>query len=190
MYAVGAAKCPNCGSTERTDGRGGSVLPSLTVACANSGCRYVGRERRVYLRTAAPGVLEMPRLVCVGCGLDMPTLTPWPPVNDSEDTTMPKITRHGGATNAAANAEDVPGAPPAVESGEGEQPSAGSSSETSTGSRPQSSEPSVPATRKRARTTGNRSGRARTGSSSARSTDGGPEDGTSETTSAGDEAAE
>jgi len=108
VYAVGAAKCPHCGSTERTSRAGGAVLPSVTVACGTSACQYEGRERRVHLRTAAPGVLEMPRLVCAGCGFDMPTVTPWPPVTDSEDEQMPKITVHGGPSIAGASVVDEP----------------------------------------------------------------------------------
>ena len=63
------------------------------------------------------------------------------------------------------------------EGGEGSSP--GSSSETSTETPQQSSEPSSKPTTSRARTTGSRSKKARTGSSSARSTGGGPETGTS-----------
>jgi hypothetical protein len=176
VYSVGAAKCPNCGSAERTDGAGGAVLPSVTVACGNEGCRYAGRERRVHLRTAAPGVLEMPRLVCAGCGYDMPTVTPWPPVTESEEDTVPKITVHGGPSYAA----DIPAEPDADESAEGsEQPSAGSSSETSSEKSETSPETSSPAPQKRARTTGSRSKKAATGSSTAHSTGGGQTDATS-----------
>lgn len=183
-YTVGAAKCPQCGSTARTDRAGGTVLPSLTVACGNAVCRHAGRERRVHLRTAAPGVLELPRLVCAGCGLDMPTVAPWPPVTDAEED-MPKITVHGGASHAA----DIPAEPePEVEESAegGEDVSAGSSSETSSEKEPTSPEPSETPTPSRARTTGSRSKKAATDkASSARSTGGDPEDGTSDS----DEAA-
>jgi len=175
-YTVGAARCPHCGSTERTEGRGGAVLPSLTVECANGACPHAGKRRRVHLRTAAPGVLEMPRLVCAGCGYDMPTVAPWPPVNESEDD-MPKITVHGGASNAA----ELPEPEPVDETSEegGEDVSAGSSSETSSEKEPSSPATSKPETPKRARTTGSRSKRARTADSSAPSTAGGPEADTS-----------
>ncbi|MEV0526044.1 hypothetical protein AB0I66_21645 [Streptomyces sp. NPDC050439] len=99
-YTVGAEKCPQCGSTERAEKPGGAVLPSVTVACGNTACTYEGRERRVHLRTAAPGVLERPRLVCTGCGLDMPTVTPWPPAPEPEEETMPKISTQGGPSIA------------------------------------------------------------------------------------------
>jgi len=176
-YSVGAAKCPNCGSTERTERAGGAVLPSVTVACGTGGCRYEGRERRVHLRTAAPGVVELPRLACIGCGFEMPTVTAWPPVTDSEDSSVPKNTVHGGASNAHAEPEAVDET--AVEGGE--EPSPGSSSSTSSVKEPSSPETSEPASLKRARTTGSRSRKGRTGSSSAAGTDGGQETGTSET---------
>jgi hypothetical protein len=81
------------------------VLPSVTVACANDVCRYAGRQRRVHLRTAAPGVLEMPPLVCAGCGLQVPTVAPWPPINEPEDNGMAKVTVHW-ASNALAGLAD------------------------------------------------------------------------------------
>ncbi|WP_159391136.1 hypothetical protein [Streptomyces viridochromogenes] len=168
-YSVGAPRCPNCGSTERTEGRGGAVLPSLTVECGNGACPHVGKRRRVHLRTAAPGVLEMPRLVCAGCGLDMPTVTPWPPVTGSEEDTMPKITVHGGPSYAA----DIPAEPETDEAAEGsEEPSAGSSSETSSPKSDSTPETSETGTRKPARKTASRSKKATTGSSTAPSTDG------------------
>lgn len=173
-YAVGAAKCPQCGSTERTDRAGGTVLPSVTVACSNEVCRFEGRERRVHLRTAAPGVVEVPRLACAGCGFDMPTVTPWPPVAESEDEDMPKITVHGGASNEYAEPEQ------ADEVEGGEESSPGSSSETSSESASTKPEQSDSETRSPARTTGSRSSKGRTGKgSSARSTDGDQAAGTS-----------
>lgn len=174
-YAVGAARCPQCGSTDRVDDPGGSVLPTVTVACGNDVCRYAGKERRVYLRTAALGVLELPPLVCAGCGLHMPTVTPWPPLTDSEDEQMAKITVHGGASNAAEDVPDAEG---------GEDVSAGNSSETSSEKPENSPEPSETPSPSPAPTTASRSKKARTGSSSAGGTDGGQTAGTSETGSA------
>lgn len=171
-YTVGAAKCPQCGSTERTDRAGGTVLPSVTVVCGNTGCLYAGRERRVHLRTAAPGVVEVPRLACTGCGWDMPTVTPWPSPTDPEDD-MAKITVHGGPSNAAADEPE-----------EGEDVSAGTSSSTSSEKEPTSPDKSETDAPKPARTTASRSKKARTESSSAAGTDGGLETGTSETDSA------
>jgi hypothetical protein len=112
------------------------VLPSVTVACANDVCRYAGRQRRVHLRTAAPGVLEMPPLVCAGCGLQVPTVAPWPPINEPEDNGMAKITVHGGpsdALNAATDDEDVLPEDTASAAAEAsEEPSTESSGDTAT----------------------------------------------------------
>ncbi|MFI2349704.1 hypothetical protein ACH492_22155 [Streptomyces sp. NPDC019443] len=111
---------------------------------------------------------------------------------------MPKITRHGGASNAhapetAGAAESTPAeAAPApdrvlhfdkelseeeyaalkkqVEGGD--QPSAGTSSSPSSEKPPTSTEPSETAAPKRAPRTASRSKKGQTGSSSARSTDG------------------
>ncbi len=195
-YSVGAPQCPQCGSSERAQGVG-TVLPSLTVACMAEGCMHHGKPRRVHLRTAAPGVLEMPNLVCAGCGAATPQVPARPDVNEPEDD-MPKIHANREPTNRY---EDEPAhegehGPETVDmpadaavhptSEESEQPSAGSSSETSSEKQPTPSETSKPSPQPPARTTGSRSGKARTGSSSARGTDGGQETGTS----GSDEAAE
>lgn len=107
---------------------------------------------------------------------------------------MPKITRLGGASVAGAtvvggawSSEGDPdvwpepeqaGETPAVEEG-GEESSPGNSSSTSDEKPSTEPETKPLATRKRARTTGSRSTQARTESSSAPGTDGGPADGTS-----------
>lgn len=98
------------------------------------------------------------------------------PVDTEEEDDMPKITRHGGASIAG---EEPEAAPPVSEQEGGEDVSAGKDSSTSSEKPPTTPEPSGSGTPKRARKTASRSGKARTGSSSARSTDGGPEDGTS-----------
>jgi len=152
------------------------VLPSVTVACGTGGCLYEGRERRVYLRATAPGVLELPRLVCAGCGYDMPTVTPWPPVTDSEDDPMAKIRVHGGVSDANAEPEPEPEA--------GEDVSAGSSSSTSSEKEPTSPEPSETPDLSPAPTTGSRSAKGRTAKRTARGTDGGQTEATSASDSA------
>jgi len=108
---------------------------------------------------------------------------------------MPKITVHGGPSIAGAsvvggswsNEGDPDGWPGPEQGDEGsEEPSASSSSETSPekpSSEPKTSEAETP---KRARTTGSRSTKARTGSSSARSTAGDQTEATSETGSTAD----
>ena len=127
------------------------MLPSVTVACGTGGCLYEGRERRVYLRAAAPGVLELPRLVCAGCGYDMPTVTPWPPVTDSEDDPMAKIRVHGGVSDA--NAEEVEAS---EDASTGADSSPASEEEASAPEQAKSDSPP------RARTTASRSKKART----------------------------
>ena len=108
---------------------------------------------------------------------------------------MPKITRHGGPTIAGAsvvaggwsNEGDPDVWPEPAEEG-GEEPSDGNNSSASDEKPSSEPEPSATAPRKRARTTGSRSKKAPTETSSVRGTGGGPEDGTSETDA--DEAAE
>lgn len=97
---------------------------------------------------------------------------------------MPKITRHGGPSNAALpELEYVPGEPlPEIPSSEGAKPldpvpgeeesSPGTSSATSSAKEQTSPEPSEKPLPKRAPRTGNRSKKDRTGSSTARSTGG------------------
>jgi hypothetical protein len=98
---------------------------------------------------------------------------------------MAKITVHGGPSNAATD-EQAAGA--VVEGSE--QPSASTSSETSSEKEQSSPKPSETPRPKRARTTGNRSAKARTATSTAHPTDGDQEDGTSATDSTSDEAGE
>jgi len=38
------------------------------VVCTNPGCTAYGLVRRLFLRTIAPGVVEIPTLVCQACG--------------------------------------------------------------------------------------------------------------------------
>lgn len=92
-YADGLDACPHCGSTEyAVEGVAVSRrLPSfVTVSC--DGC---GRGPwTVRLSGPLPGLIALPALFCASCGSQVQC--PWPPVEDS----MPKITTHGGATNA------------------------------------------------------------------------------------------
>jgi hypothetical protein len=87
-----------------------------------------------------------------------------------EEQVMAKVTVHGGASDALADELEA-----------GEDVSAGTSSSTSSGKDENSPKQSGSEGPSRARTTGSRSGRARTGSSSARGTDGGQETGSSAT---------
>jgi hypothetical protein len=132
---------------------GGLAVPSVAVACLTDYCPARGVERRIMLRVAAPGVLERPALVCASCRLALPELT--------EDHNMPKISVHGGPTVDTPTSDEG-----------GEESSPGSSSSTSSekdSSSPQTSEPAAPSPAPR---TGSRSKKARTGASSAASTDG------------------
>ncbi|MCX4703869.1 hypothetical protein [Streptomyces sp. NBC_01373] len=143
----------------------------------------------------------MALLVCTGCttrysvgAAGCPQCGSSEHVEEGQEP-MPKITVHGGVSIAGASVvggswsnegdPDVWPEPP-VDEEEGEESSPGSSSSTS-GEKPSSEpEPSEKPTPSRARTTGSRSKKAATAKgSSARSTDGGQEDGTSDS----DEAA-
>lgn len=114
-YAVGLAACPNCRSTERTAG-GVAVVPLMAdTACTNSVCGSAGIQRRVVLSRPALGVVELPTLLCAGCGHVLPLAWPGPGVESDGDSMSPKITRKGGASNkrdpenaAAAEPEPTP----------------------------------------------------------------------------------
>lgn len=156
-YAADLSACPHCGAVRA----GGSVLPCVVVRCVRFACPAFDQRRRVVLVQVGPGVLHLPGvLLCALCGGEMERM----------EVTLPKITVHGGPSNAAADGPPSLAAE-AAPSGGGEQPSPGSSSSTSA-ARPQTS----PTTSggeppKRARTTGSRSGGGRRGSSTAGSTD-------------------
>lgn len=176
-YAVGALRCPHCGSAERADGAPvGAVPPMVTVECTTAvGCRFAAGPRRVRLSLLAPGVVELPTLLCAGCGSTL--LITWPDPTAKEDQTMPKITVHGGstdaATDAAVRADDEAAASPDEEGGD--PPSPGNSSSTSTEKPSDTPGTSKPTPRKRTQAA-NRSTKGRTENSSAEPADtSGPE---------------
>lgn len=114
-----------------------------------------------------------------------------------EEGAMPKITRHGGPTIAGAavvggawSSEGDPDVWPEPEQEEGGEESSPGSSSSASDEKPSSEpEPSEQPSPSRARTTGSRSKKAATAkASSARSTDGGPETGTSAADAADEEA--
>jgi hypothetical protein len=118
-YAPDLEQCPHCGSVASVgedEVRPRRLLPARVVACGTKTCPVRGVVRRVGARHAAPGVLERPVLVCARCGGEMQ-----PVDNDGdeeqEEESMPKITVHGGASNA-----DDPDAQPAEEPAQAEQP--------------------------------------------------------------------
>lgn len=78
-------------------------LPAIEVACTRPECPAEGKARRVMLRSAAAGVLEMPvALLCVCCGDHMETVRMWEPPGSDGEGSMAKISAHGGPTDANA----------------------------------------------------------------------------------------
>lgn len=100
---------------------------------------------------------------------------------------MPKITRHGGPSYAADLPDKATKADNGSVAGE-EQSSPGTSSQTSPEKPGSASKTNAGAVSKRARTTGSRTARARTDSSTARSTGTGRTEPTSETDAADHDA--
>jgi rRNA maturation protein Nop10 len=102
-FAVGLDACPHCGGAEYVE-EGVVVsrrLPSFTtVFCA------CGRGPwTIRLSGPLPGLVQLPDLFCASCGSQVQV--PWPPV---EDDVSPKITVHGGPSNAREQAESSPDA--------------------------------------------------------------------------------
>lgn len=102
-FAIGLDACPHCGSTEyETDG---VVIARRFPSFVSVSCTTCSRGPwTVRLSGPHPGLIELPTLFCASCGSQVQV--PWPPVEDS----MPKITVHGGATNARERAESSPDA--------------------------------------------------------------------------------
>ncbi|MBO3751538.1 SAP domain-containing protein [Streptosporangiaceae bacterium NEAU-GS5] len=90
--------CPHCRSTSRG---GGSTLPSVDVECRNQDCRACGTVRHVGLRTAAPGVVELPMFLCSGCGLAMYLVSMWRQPAAGTENDMPKIHADREPTHAS-----------------------------------------------------------------------------------------
>ncbi|MGW6502961.1 hypothetical protein [Nonomuraea angiospora] len=88
----------------------GSRLPFLDVTCPTAGCRAEGVVRRIHLPMIIPGVVEQPTYRCVPCGAVMLPVDAWPALAGTEEN-MPKITAHGGPSNAAAEREHQLDAP-------------------------------------------------------------------------------
>lgn len=98
-YAVGLTTCPHCSSTEVADDSVGRIPIAVTVHCTAEYCEAYGKQRRVVLRRAVMGVVELPTLLCEVCGSHAAVRWPGEPRKEED---MPKITVHGGPTNAAA----------------------------------------------------------------------------------------
>jgi hypothetical protein len=172
-YSVDAPKCPQCGASNPSSDSAARSGRAVTVHCPGQECPAYGVRSVVTHRLAAPGVVERPALHCTECDRALATVT-----GEEEDTDMAKITVHGGASNAAADEPE-----------EGEDVSAGTSSSTSSEKESSSPEQSEKPDESPAPTTASRSGKGRTGKSTARGTDGGQTEATSETGSTDDEEA-
>ena len=84
------------------------MLPSVEVECRNQACRVCGTVRRVGLRTAAPGVVELPAFLCSGCGLAMYLVSMWRLPAAGTENDMPKI----HADREPTYAPDIPAESP------------------------------------------------------------------------------
>ncbi|TGZ14745.1 hypothetical protein DV517_62280 [Streptomyces sp. S816] len=116
---------------------------------------------------------------CPQCGSTIRVNDATQPLEEEQD--MPKITVHGGPSIEGHVVDPETSEVTPIEPEEGEDVSAGTSSSTSSETPSKSTEPSEKPAPSPARPTANRSGKARTASSTARPTDGVPADGTSET---------
>ena len=116
QYAIGLDACPHCGSTEYE--REGVAISRRLPAFASVSCDCGRGPWNIRLSGPLPGLIALPSLFCASCGSQVQV--PWPPV---EDSMSPKITVHGGATNArdTESSPDVSVSPPLVgaEAGQG-----------------------------------------------------------------------
>lgn len=104
-YAEGLDACPHCGGTEfEQEGIVASVrrLPLLVSVSCDCG----RGPWQLRLPQVLTGLVQIPQLHCASCGRQVQV--PWPP---AEEDMSPKITVHGGATNAREQAEPSPDAP-------------------------------------------------------------------------------
>lgn len=93
--------CPHCGSVEYT--QEGVVVARRLPAFVTLTCVCGRGPWQFRLPVVATGLVQLPALHCASCGSQV--RIPWPPTEDA----MPKITRHGGPTNAR-DAESSPDA--------------------------------------------------------------------------------
>jgi hypothetical protein len=80
-------------------------IPTVEVACANSGCSRHGITTWVRLTPAAVGFAVLPVLVCTRCGHHAVTVRPWrpglvvvadtSPEETSTPTPVPAVARRG-----------------------------------------------------------------------------------------------
>lgn len=103
-YAEGLDACPHCGGTE-FEQEGAVVSTKRLPLLVSVSCGECGRGPwQLRLPLVVTGLVQIPSLFCASCGSQVQV--PWPPVEDD----MPKITVHGGATNAREQAESSPDA--------------------------------------------------------------------------------
>lgn len=94
QYAIGLDACPHCGSTECEVE--GAVVARRFPSFVTITCPECGRGPwTVRLSSVTSGLIDLPTLACASCGSRVPVT--WPP---EEEPMSPKITAHGGATNA------------------------------------------------------------------------------------------
>lgn len=107
QYAIDLSACPHCGSTNSVD-EGGVVTERLPLFVTLS-CPACGRGPwTVRLQSVTSGLIDLPTLACASCGSQVPVT--WPP---EEEPMSPKITAHGGASNARdASSPAVHAGPP------------------------------------------------------------------------------
>lgn len=103
-YVADLNACPHCGSTEYVEE--GVRISRKFPAFVQVSCDGCGRGPwSMRLPVLMPGLIQLPSLFCASCGSQVQV--PWPPV---EEDMSPKITVHGGATNARESAEPSPDA--------------------------------------------------------------------------------
>lgn len=94
QYSLDLAACPHCGSSDFVTEEG-AVAKRFPLSLSLS-CPQCGRGPWTYrLNSVTSGLIELPTLACAACGSRVPVT--WPP---EEEPMSPKITVHGGATNA------------------------------------------------------------------------------------------
>ena len=93
QYSVDIDACPHCSSTNITED---GVVTKRYPLFVTLSCTSCGRGPwTVRLNAVTTGLIELPTLACASCGSRVPVT--WPP---EEEPMSPKITAHGGATNA------------------------------------------------------------------------------------------
>lgn len=91
-YPPDLQACPHCGSVEYTED--GVVVARRLPAYITVTCTCGRGPWQFRLPLVATGLIQLAPLYCASCGSQVQI--PWPPSEDA----MPKITVHGGPTNA------------------------------------------------------------------------------------------